>query len=151
MKEIGDLGEQLIGRWLELQGYSILKRNWRCRWGEVDLIAREKSSDTIAFVEVKTRGDRNWDADGLLAVNDQKQQKIIQTAALFLAQYPELADLPCRFDLALVSYQLLPNHSKTATNFSAEIAQIPKLAIAESITLGSYLLTVRSYLAAAFD
>ena len=151
MKEIGDLGEQLLSRWLKLQDYQILKRNWRCRWGEIDIVAQDKTFDIIAFVEVKTRRDRNWDADGLLAIDSNKQQKLIQTASSFLAKHPELAELPCRFDVGLVSYQLLNTKSNSAVNLSSEVARINSLEIAEAIVIDRYRLTVREYIQAAFD
>jgi putative endonuclease len=105
---IGELGEEIVAQWLEQQGWLILYRRWRCRWGEIDLIARSRLSEVLIFVEVKTRGDRNWDADGLLSVTSQKQAKISQTAQLFLARSPNLADFSCRFDVALVSYKQNP-------------------------------------------
>ena len=151
MKEIGDLGEQLLSRWLELHDYQILKRNWRCRWGEMDIVAQDKVSGLIAFVEVKTRSDRNWDADGLLAIDSNKQQKLTQTASLFLAKHPELAELPCRFDVGLVSYQLLDTKSDPAVNIKSEVARINDLKIAEAIVIDRYRLTIKDYLQAAFD
>ena len=151
MKEIGDLGEQLLSRWLELHDYQILKRNWRCHWGEIDIVVQDKTSNLIAFVEVKTRSDRNWDADGLLAIDSNKQQKLIQTASLFLAKHPELAELPCRFDVGLVSYQLLNTKSNSAVNLGSEVAKVNSLEIAEAIVIDRYLLRVREYLQAAFD
>ena len=151
MKEIGDLGEQLLSRWLELHDYQIFKRNWRCRWGEIDIVAQDKTSGLIAFVEAKTRSDRNWDADGLLAIDSNKQQKLIQSASLFLAKHPKLAELPCRFDVGLVSYQLLNTKSNSAVNLGSEVAKINSLEIAEAIVIDRYLLTVREYLQAAFD
>lgn len=93
MKAIGTLGEQLVARWLQLKNYQLLAYNWHCRWGEIDLIARDRTSGAIAFVEVKTRSTNNWDADGSLAINPSKQQKLIQTADLFLAKQPLLAEL----------------------------------------------------------
>ncbi len=103
----GELGEQIVGQWLESQGYVIRNYRWRCRWGEIDIIAEEPTSNTLVFVEVKTRKalSNNWDEGGLTAVSVAKQKKIYQTAQLFLAQYPNLADLYCRFDVALVGYQ----------------------------------------------
>ncbi|MGF1588889.1 MAG: YraN family protein [Pleurocapsa sp.] len=146
MKEIGTLGEQLIGQWLQLQNYELLQQNWRCRWGEIDLIAQDKINSAIAFVEVKTRSHHNWDEDGLLAINSIKQHKILQTAALYLAKYPQLADLPCRFDVALVSYQ-----THYGVNNSLEIKKLNQLAIGQPVFIQGYRLTIKSYLQSAFD
>lgn len=64
----GDAGERLAARFLKRQGYRIVARQWRCRSGEIDLIARIGS--TIVFVEVKTRrpdpGSRPEEAVGFL-------------------------------------------------------------------------------------
>ena len=147
MNEIGTLGETLVGRWLQLNNYELLEYNWRCRWGEIDLIAQERTSRAIAFIEVKTRSAYNWDADGLLALNAAKQQKLIKTASLFLSKHPSLAELPCRFDVALVSYQSC-NLTKNA-NF--DFAQIDHLEIGQAITINRHQLTIKDYLAAAFD
>ncbi|MEY2831170.1 MAG: hypothetical protein RLZZ574_428 [Cyanobacteriota bacterium] len=147
MKEIGTLGEQLIGRWLQLDNYELLEYNWRCRWGEIDLIAQDKISQAIAFVEVKTRSAYNWDADGLLAINAIKQQKLIQTASLFLSKHPSLAEFPCRFDVGLVSYQ----PCELTKNTNSDLAQINYLEIGQSIIIERHQLTIKDYLAAAFD
>ncbi len=105
MTTIGELGEQIVAEWLQSQGYSIRHYRWRCRWGEIDIIAENESSNTLVFVEVKTRSDNNWDEGGLKALSLAKQQKIYQTAQLFLAKHPPLAEYYCRFDVALVTYQ----------------------------------------------
>ena len=152
MKEIGDLGEKLVGRWLQLNEHEILQRNWRCRWGEIDLIAQHKKSSAIAFIEVKTRGDRNWDVDGMLAVNARKQQKLIQTASLFLTKHPHLAELPCSFDVACVSCRSLnPVNEPFWQTIDVEIDRICELEINQSIIVLGYQLAIAHYLAAAFD
>ena len=50
---LGDWGEDAAGKFLEKQGYQILDRKYRCRWGEIDLVARD--GDDLVFVEVRTR------------------------------------------------------------------------------------------------
>ncbi|HEY9764275.1 MAG TPA: YraN family protein [Trichocoleus sp.] len=103
--ELGTLGEALVAEWLQSKGWLILERQWHCRWGELDLVATYEGSkgSLLAFVEVKTRSRGNWDADGLMAITAQKQAKLWQTAKLYLAQYPNLAEANCRFDVALVA------------------------------------------------
>ena len=148
MKEIGKLGEKLVTQWLKMQNHEILQQNWRCRWGEIDLVVLDPQDKAIAFVEVKTRSQNNWDESGLLAVNSSKQQKIIRTASLFLAQYPQLAESPCRFDVALVSYQIL---DEPVSQNTAKIQQATQLSLGQPLIIGKYRLTVENYLTSAFD
>ena len=114
--DLGLYGEQLVQGWLERQGWKILHRRWHSRWGEIDLIAKgynaqaggRLSSPMLAFVEVKTRSQGNWDADGLLSVTRSKQKKLWTAARLFLTRHPRFAEMPCRFDIALVSCHAKP-------------------------------------------
>ncbi len=149
MSKIGTLGEGLVGRWLELHNYMLLEQNWHCRWGEIDIIAREKDRQEISFVEVKTRSANNWDKNGLLAVDAVKQEKIIKTASWFLAQYPRWAELPCRFDVALVSCKnySLPRHGQIATEWSS----ISRIEVGQPVIMEEYQLTIKDYLMSAFD
>ncbi|MGB3298138.1 MAG: YraN family protein [Phormidesmis sp.] len=107
-KEIGTLGEQLVFDWLIAKRCQIIHRQWHSRFGEIDLIAKGYSGEgklrceMLAFVEVKTRSQGNWDADGLLAIAQSKQNKLRTTARYFLVRHPHLSELPCRFDVALV-------------------------------------------------
>jgi putative endonuclease len=156
--EIGTLGEQLVARWLQLRDYQILNYNWHCRWGEIDLIAQDCKSEAIAFVEVKTRSAHNWDVDGLLAISAAKQQKLIQTAELFLAKQPLLAELPCRFDVGLVSYRSSDYETRSELNYQNKIHpsldtidQLNQLEIGQAINIDRHQFTIKDYLTAAFD
>ena len=149
MKDIGSLGEKLVGKWLYLQNYDLLQQNWRCRWGEIDIIAQDKVDRIIVFVEVKTRSQNNWDENGLLGVNTAKQGKIIKTASLFLAKHPQLAELPCRFDVALVNYKKYPLLRSKDTEIN--IGEITRLTIGQPVVVKQYQLTIESYLESAFE
>jgi len=154
MKDIGSLGEELTARWLELHNYSLLQRNWRCRWGEIDIVAQDRENKTVIFVEVKTRSQHNWDQGGLLAVDLTKQEKIIKTASVFLAKYPQLAELPCRFDVALVGYmKCLWQRRKDAKEGEAKIdlGEIVRVNIGQPVVVGQYQLTLDNYLQSAFE
>ena len=81
--EIGALGEQLAVEHLQGLGLRIVARNWRCRYGELDVIATE-GADILVFVEVKTRtGD--YFGGVAEAVTPQKVRRIRRLAGLWLA------------------------------------------------------------------
>jgi len=119
--ELGILGEDLVAQWLQQQGWQVLKRRWHSRWGEIDVVAQHPAP-CLAFVEVKTRSYGNWDENGLLAINFQKRAKLWRTAQLFLVKHPHLAEWPCRFDVALVSYQKI-NHPENRPSTSPKVTQ----------------------------
>lgn len=97
-QQLGQLGERWVRERLERQGVSILAANWRCIWGEIDLIAANET--TIAFVEVKTRRSHRY-AEAKEAVTLSKQRKIILSAQQWLSEHPEEQRQP-RFDVAEV-------------------------------------------------
>jgi putative endonuclease len=82
--EIGALGEQLAADHLAALGLRILARNWRCRYGELDVIAADSTTNTVVFVEVKTR---TGDGFGGLAqaVTEPKARRLRRLAAIWLA------------------------------------------------------------------
>jgi len=82
--EIGALGERLATEHLTRLGLRILARNWRCRYGELDVIAADPTTNTVVFVEVKTR---TGDGFGGLAhaVTERKARRLRRLAALWLA------------------------------------------------------------------
>lgn len=93
----GKQGEQLVADYLVQQGYTILSKNFRQSYGEVDVIAQKH--DTIAFVEVKWR--RNPLIDPAEVISPTKQRKIATIAKLFLSKHTDL-EVVCRFDVALI-------------------------------------------------
>ena len=181
--DIGVLGEDIVAQWLQSGGWIILHRRWRCRWGEIDIVAKLEPQlgragvageageaggegnhhlsftsghspsislssyqplatshlPLLAFVEVKTRRQSNWDAGGLLAITPKKQAKLLLAAQYFLAAYPDLAEYSCRFDVALVSYHTgnqSPDRSITSLS---------------SLTISGYYLVLQEYIPSAFD
>lgn len=87
--EIGAFGEQLAVDYLLECGLDILDRNWRCRWGEIDVIAQEydgcTGSATVVFVEVKTRtGDGFGGVEQ--AVTDAKMRRLRRLAGVWLGE-----------------------------------------------------------------
>ena len=94
-KKLGSWGEQLAAEYLKKNNYMLLTRNFRCRYGEIDIIAKEKGS--IVFVEIKTRSSRNFGM-GMEAVNYTKRQKIKKTAMVYLSENPFKYD-NLRFDV----------------------------------------------------
>lgn len=106
----GEYGESLATRWYEQADFEILQKNYRTRFGEVDIIAR-KPNQWIVFVEVKTRSETSI-ARPCEWVTPQKQQKIILAAQEYLLKNPSLQE-NIRFDVVevLIRKQNLPQIS----------------------------------------
>jgi putative endonuclease len=82
--QLGAVGEALAVDHLSRMGLRILGRNWRCRYGELDVIACEDATRTVVFVEVKTRTGDGY--GGLAhAVTPRKVQRLRRLAGLWLA------------------------------------------------------------------
>lgn len=88
-KEIGNAGERLAEEMLERRGYRIMERNYRCFYGEIDLIAEK--NNRVAFVEVKTRLTDSC-GDGRSAVNSKKRRRIHNAAGYYLTHTTTLFD-----------------------------------------------------------
>ena len=98
-KDVGREGEAAAARLLRDRGYKILARNYRCRHGEIDIVAFEGGE--YVFVEVKTRlSDEKGSA--LDAVTEAKQRKLARVAEQYIAERG-LDDRPCRFDVVAVT------------------------------------------------
>ncbi|WP_420108754.1 YraN family protein [Mycolicibacter arupensis] len=81
--ELGALGEQLAVDYLMAQGWAIVARNWRCRYGELDVIAADPVARAVVFVEVKTRSGDGF--GGLAyAVPPEKVRRLRRLAGAWL-------------------------------------------------------------------
>lgn len=98
-RAVGAAYERRAGAYLAEQGYQIIEYNFRCRRGEIDIIAKDGAY--LVFVEVKYRRDA---ASGspLEAVNRKKQQTISKTASYYCLTHGYGETTPCRFDVAAV-------------------------------------------------
>jgi putative endonuclease len=97
-RDLGALGERTARHLLRRRGYRVLGTNWRCRYGELDIVAT--SGDFLCFIEVKTQSHGST-VPALEEVTPAKQQRIARAAAEFLRQSGR-ADRLCRFDVVSV-------------------------------------------------
>ena len=81
----GQIGESLACRYLEGRGFVVLCRNYRCRSGEVDIVARDREGTTV-FVEVKERHTDSH-GDGHEAVTFGKRRRVVRAARLYAAAH----------------------------------------------------------------
>lgn len=96
-KLLGRWGEARVAEYLQKRGYTMVAAGWRCRFGEADLIARDRRY--LAFVEVKLRKNAAF-AQAREFVDARKQEKLRITAQAYLAEHP--TRLQPRFDVAEV-------------------------------------------------
>lgn len=96
---LGRWGEDLAVAHLQAQGYEVLARNWRCRDGELDVVARGGRS--LVFVEVKTRSGLGYGAPAE-AVSSSKARRIHGLAVRWLAEARPPGDHELRFDVISV-------------------------------------------------
>ncbi len=94
---IGKIGENLACQYLEKNNYKILKRNFRCRQGEIDIISYDKTRKELVFIEVKTRTSLKYGRPGE-AVEKVKQQHIKKVAQYYIYKN-KLAKKHTRFDV----------------------------------------------------
>lgn len=95
-REVGSRYEKRAAAFLERQGLTIVERNYRCRAGEIDIIARD--GETCVFCEVKYRRTLAG-GDPAEAVDWRKQRKICLAASWYLRERRIAQDVPCRFDV----------------------------------------------------
>ena len=101
-KKTGDDAERIAERFLARHGLTLVVRNYRCRYGEIDLIMQH--AEALVFVEVKLRKTRSGKVDfggALASITSSKQAKLVATAQHYLAGFKHLP--PCRFDAVLLN------------------------------------------------
>jgi putative endonuclease len=97
---LGKYGEDLACAELARRGYAIVARRFRCRGGELDIVARD--GPTLVFVEVKAREGRTY-GGAVQAVTTLKQRRIVRLAREYMMRH-HIHDVPCRFDVVAVGF-----------------------------------------------
>lgn len=95
---LGALGEKLAISALRENSYTILEKNYRCKIGEIDIVARHGSY--LVFIEVKTRSSHRF-GNPAAAITAEKQQRIVRVAQFYLSE-KQLGDCDIRFDVVTV-------------------------------------------------
>lgn len=96
---VGKKGEESAVRYLKKRGYRIIERNFRCKLGEIDIIAMDKNY--LVFIEVKKKESPIF-GNPVEAV-DEKKQKQMEKVALSFLKYKGLRDVDCRFDVVSIT------------------------------------------------
>ncbi|MFD0698402.1 YraN family protein [Paenibacillus sp. GCM10027628] len=100
-KQLGKLGEELAEDFLRERGYLIVERNWRCRTGEIDIIAEFEG--ILVFVEVRARKPSASFGLAKESIDHRKQLKVRETAQFYLHRYKK-HEQRVRFDVMTVEF-----------------------------------------------
>lgn len=111
-QSLGKLGEDLACAELSRREYAILARRYRTRFGEIDIVARDR--ETTVFVEVKTRDGDSF-GDGAEAVTAWKQRRVAAMAVDYVSRH-RLHDRPCRFDVVAIDVSTTPPRIEVYVN-----------------------------------
>lgn len=106
---LGLSAETLAAWYLRLTGWRILKRRYKTKAGEIDLIAKRRK--TVAFIEVKARKSRQA---ALEAVTPASQKRISRAAKIFVTEHPKAGFFTLRFDIIVVRPRALPERIANA-------------------------------------
>ena len=116
-QQLGAQGEDLACVELERQGLQVLERNWRCRLGEIDIVAAERGAKglTLVFCEVKCRSGLGF-GHPLEAITFAKMQTLRQLAALWMRQHRVRAS---SIRLDAIGVVLIPGNEPSVTHVRA--------------------------------
>jgi putative endonuclease len=98
---LGQCGESVAAEHLRAKNYEIIARNWRCAYGEIDLVARK--DELLVFVEVKTRHSNDTES-ALASISVSKREKLITTVHHYLAEL-DVTEPLWRFDVIAVAFR----------------------------------------------
>ncbi|ADG82872.1 hypothetical protein Tfer_1670 [Thermincola ferriacetica] len=98
--ELGRKGEELAAEYLQRKGFRIIKQNYRCFFGEIDIVAVDK--EYLVFVEVRTKSSAKFGTHAE-SITSRKIQKIRRVAECFLTCFPEQVNRKMRFDFVGVN------------------------------------------------
>lgn len=113
-RAIGTEQEVLAAEYLKKHGYVILEMNYRCRQGELDIVA--KDGEVLVIAEVKFRSGSSC-GDPAEAVDVRKQRKICRVTLDYLMRHPQYQEKPCRFDVVSVYGDGQIRHIKDAFSY----------------------------------
>ena len=97
MSRRGEAAESLAADFLQRRGLTVLERNYRCRFGEIDLVAR--SGELLVFVEVRARTSEAF-GGAAGSITGAKRRRLVAAARHYLASHR--VERQCRFDVVLV-------------------------------------------------
>lgn len=92
----GFTSEKEACNFLKAKGLQLITKNYRCRYGEIDLIMQE--NDVLVFVEVRLRSHMSY-GNALESIDSRKQQKLLKSAMHYLQKHHLLDEVDCRFDV----------------------------------------------------
>lgn len=115
-RAFGDRGEAVAEAYLLKKGYRVLARQFRTRFGEIDLVAQD--GDEVVFVEVKAR-KTSYFGYPEESVNSAKRRKMFKTAEAFLSTLDQMPDY--RFDVVAVEYETIPPTVTHYPNIEMEV------------------------------
>ena len=98
-KQIGNDAERLALSYLQSRNFELVKKNFHCRYGEIDLIML--TNNCLVFIEVRYRKHKSY-GNAAESVDYHKQQKILKTAEFFLQRHINYNRYPYRFDIVYV-------------------------------------------------
>lgn len=105
-QRVGRWAEQRALRLLQQRGWRLVSRNWRCRWGELDLVCEKPGR--LLLVEVKGRGAGSRDGGGMAVLRGPQRQRLRRAWSCWLAQHPERASCTVEYVAALVPLPPVP-------------------------------------------